>query len=163
MHPTPPDLVYNIVEQTLQGRIDGVAITAQAVSGGRAGSKTPGVVNFFLANNPYMTRVKEHGAQAGGPIAIARYAIHTHKTTPNWLRLIPVAGYGERLHGRDGFAIHGRGPIGSQGCIVPTDFNVVEQLYALVKAREAADGPAPTLEVVAIGDFERFDRLQTTA
>ncbi len=49
------DLVYNIVEQTITGSIDGVSVVAQAVSGGRAGSKLKGVVNPLLANNPYAT------------------------------------------------------------------------------------------------------------
>ena len=56
---TGTDLVYNIVEELLTGSIDGVSITAQAVSGGRAGSKMKGVVNPLLANNPYATGVKK--------------------------------------------------------------------------------------------------------
>jgi len=62
------------------------------------------------------------------------------------------------MHGRDGFAIHGRGKRGSDGCIVPTDFNVVQLVYSLVKAREQADKPAPTLAVVAIGDLDYIER-----
>ena len=49
---TGTDLLYNIVEELLTGRIDGVSITAHAGSGGRAGSKTPGAVNMFIAWNP---------------------------------------------------------------------------------------------------------------
>ena len=33
---TNTDLIYSIVEQLLTGSIDGVSITAQALSGGRA-------------------------------------------------------------------------------------------------------------------------------
>jgi hypothetical protein len=39
------DLVFNTVEQTLTGKIGETAISAHAVSGGRAGSKKKDVVN----------------------------------------------------------------------------------------------------------------------
>ena len=71
------------------------------------------------------------------------------------------------MKNRGGFLIHGRGPRGSDGCIVPADFHVVQLLYKLVKAREVAGEPAPTSAVVAIGDFRSFDikldRLTRTA
>jgi hypothetical protein len=48
----------------------------------------------------------------------------------------------------------------AMGCIVPTDFAIVQQLYKLVKARAIAGKPAPTLAlaVVAIGDLDSVDR-----
>jgi hypothetical protein len=150
------DLTYNIVEEVLGGSIDGVLISAAAVSGGRAGSKTPGAVHLFLANNPYATRVKKSNTTPGGPLVIGKYRLKTHESTPNWIRLLP---FGEtHMHKRDGFAIHGRGKRGSDGCIVPTDFAVVQQLYSLVAARERSGGPAPTLAVVAIGDLDAVER-----
>jgi hypothetical protein len=156
------DLVYNIVEQSLVGNVDGKWINARAVSGGRAGSKTHGVVEFMRANNPYATGVKKSSTVAGGPLPMVTYYLKTHESRPSWIRLIPLAN-NAAMRGRDGFAIHGRGKRGSDGCIVPTDFNVVQLLYKLVKAREDAGKPAPTLAVVAIGDLERFDRLNRTA
>jgi hypothetical protein len=153
---TDTDLTYNIVEQLLEGIIDGQAIHARAVSGGRAGTKTPGVENVFLANNPYLTKVKKHGATPGGPTIMGKYRLFTHESKPDWIRLVPYAD--NTMHGRDGFAIHGRGPRGSDGCVVPTDFAVVQQVYKLVKAREKAKKQAPTLTVVAIGDFDAVDR-----
>jgi hypothetical protein len=51
-HFTATDLAYNIVERLLVGRIDDTTISAIAVSGGRAGSKIPGIVNPMLANTP---------------------------------------------------------------------------------------------------------------
>jgi hypothetical protein len=160
---TETDLVYNIVEQMLSGRLDGVTITAHAGSGGRAGSKTKGAENIFLANNPYATRVKKKGTRPGGPLPLARYYLRTHESKNKWIRLLPFASDAKLLRNRDGFAIHGRGKWGSDGCIVPTDFNIVKVLYELVEAREKAQKPAPTLAVVAVGDFERFDRLNATA
>ena len=158
---TQTDLVYNIVEESLTGKIDGTAISARAVSGGRAGSKTPGAVEFLLANNPYATGVKK-GKTAGGPIPLATYLLKTHESKPNWIRLLPADGK-TSVKGRDGFAIHGRGKRGSDGCIVPTDFHLVQLLYGLVKDRETAGNTAPTLAVVATGDLDRFDKLNRTA
>ena len=162
--PTRTDLVYNIVEQTLTGTVDGVSISATAGSGGRAGSRTPGAVHQLLANNPYATRVKKTKNQIGGPLPRARYTLRTHESRPLWIRLTPVAEDGALLGDRNGFAIHrAGGERGSDGCIVPTDFTVVELLYRLVKARERTGKAAPTLEVIAVGDFGRFDRLNATA
>jgi hypothetical protein len=154
--------VYNIVEELLVGSIDGVSINAYAGSGGRAGSKTKGVVNIFLANNPYATGVKKTTKHAGGPLPLARYRLKTHESKNHWIRLTAFSEDAALLGKRDGFAIHGRGKWGSDGCIVPTDFNIVQSIYKLTKAREESGKPAPTLAVVAIGDFERFDRLRTT-
>jgi hypothetical protein len=160
-HVTGTDLTYNIVEERLTGVIDGVAITAHAGSGGRAGSKAKDAVNIFLANNPYATGVKKRGDRAGGPLPLARYVLRTHEAKNNWIRLLPIEADKSRLGDRDGFAIHGRGPRGSDGCIVPTDFSVVQLLHSLVKAREDANKPAPTLAVIAVGDLQRFDRLRS--
>jgi len=153
---TRTDLVFNIVEQLLVGAIDGVKISANAVAGGRAGSKTPGAVHYFLANNPYATGVKLTEKNPGGPLVMGSYRLKTHESHSNWIRLLPDAS--NAMHGRAGFAIHGRGPRGSDGCIVPTDFPVVQLLYSLVKHREEEKQQAPTLAVVAIGDLDWIDR-----
>lgn len=162
---TGTDLVYNIVERRLVGAVGGERFDAQAGSGGRAGSKKHDE-NPFLANNPYATGVKAYDSKRpGGPLAMARYRLRTHESRGNWIRLQPMDG--EALHGRSGFAIHGRGKEGSHGCIVPTDFNVVVRLYNAIKKLEAQNAPAPTLAVVAIGDLDsvdrRLDRLSRTA
>jgi len=150
------DLGFNILEQTLTGEIDGVSISAHAVSGGRAGSKTPGAENPILANNPYLTSVKKQGKRAGGPLIMGLYTLRTHEKRANWIRLIPYAD--NRMRDRAGFAIHGRGARGSDGCIVPTDFNVVKLLHSLVASREASGAAAPILAVYAVGDFDVLDR-----
>ena len=152
---TDTDLVYNIVEELLAGSISGVFINARAVSGGRAGSKLRGVVNPMLANNPYATRVKQEGNTSGGPIIMGKYKLKTHESKPNWIRLVPFSD--NRMGNRSGFAIHGRGKRGSDGCIVPADFNAVKLIYSLVKSCEKTGKTAPTLAVVAIGDLEYID------
>jgi hypothetical protein len=148
----PADLTFNVLEQSLKGSIDGTTINASAVSGGRAGSKTAGAVNPLLANNPYLTRVKLSKDSPGGTLPMGRYILKAHEKKENWIRLLPDAG--QSLGGRDGFAIHGRGKRGSDGCIVPFDFHNVILLYKLCKARETQKAAAPTLEVVAIGDAD---------
>ena len=159
------DLGYNILEQVLVGEIDGVSINAQAGSGGRAGSKTAGAVNPFLANNPYLTHVKKRGKGAGGALIMGKYSLKTHESRANWIRLIPFEE--NNMKGRDGFAIHGRGARGSDGCIVPTEFSLVKLLHKLVLNREQAGKPAPILVVYAIGDSDSYDqklaKLSSTA
>ena len=111
---TSTDLVYNIVEELLSGSIDGTFISAYAVSGGRAGSKMKGVVNFVLANNPYATGVKKTNAIPGGPLIMGKYQLKTHESKTDQIRLVPDAG--NDMHGRSAFLIHGRGKRGSDGC-----------------------------------------------
>lgn len=152
---TGTDLVYSIVEAQLSGIIDGVTISAYAVSGGRAGSKVAGAANPVLSNNPYATRVKKSAAVPGGPIIMGKYYLKTHESRSKWIRLIPFET--NEMGNRDGFAIHGRGTRGSDGCIVPTDFNVVETLHRLLKKREAEGSSAPTLAVVSIGDLDHIE------
>ena len=156
-----PELTYNIASGILSGAIDGASILAQAGSGGRAGTKTPDGLNWWLANNPFATAVKlssDH-LRPGGPLPIGRYSIVPHESRPNWLRLVPESQ--NQMHGRAGFAVHGRGPRGSDGCIVPTDFAVVMRLHKLVKQRMANGGPQVLLDVVAIG--QDLDRQLRTA
>ena len=80
----------------------------------------------------------------------------THENKPNWIRLLPFPE--NAMEDRDGFAIHGRGTRGSDGCIVPTDFNVVQTLYRLVQAREKGGKPVPTLAVIALGDINFWEK-----
>lgn len=148
----PTDLTFNILEQRLSGAIDGYIISASAVSGGRAGSKTKGAVNSLLANNPYLTGVKLTKDTPGGALPIGRYYLKTHEKKENWIRVLPIGTQGNKK--RDGFAIHGRGRRGSDGCIVPMDFHNVQLIAKLCKAREIAGGLAPTIAVVAIGDAD---------
>jgi hypothetical protein len=150
------DLTYNVVEMALTGSIDGHKIEATAFSGGRAGSTHPQFVHPILANNPFLTSVKKvtkGDKTIGGTLPLGIYELKTHENKKQkFIRLNPVAG--TPLHGRGGFLIHGRGPRGSDGCIVPEDFHAVLSIYTLVQTRERGKRPAPTLEVVATGDID---------
>jgi len=154
-----PELTYNIASGLLCGQVDGTYISACAGSGGRAGTKAKDGLNWWLANNPLATHVKlpADKSHPGGPLPMGTYRVVLHETTPNWLRLLPLDE--RQMHGRSGMAIHGRGPRGSDGCIVPTDFAVVMQLCKLVRDRKAAGGPDVLLQVVATGqDLDRKNR-----
>jgi hypothetical protein len=150
-HFRPADLTYNIASGVLNGCIDGTSVSAQAGSGGRAGTKTPGALNWWLANNPLATRVKlpDNRSHPGGPLPMGRYRVVPHERKPATLRLLPFEPL--QMQGRDGMLIHGRGKRGSDGCIVPTDFAIVQLLCSLVSKRQAHGGPVVVLEVVAVG------------
>jgi hypothetical protein len=159
LRPTAAELTYNIASGQLTGRIDGVSISASAGSGGRSGTKTAGALNWWLANNPLATGVKlsSDKSRPGGPLPLGEYKVVLHESRQNWLRLVPLDE--AAMHGRSGMAIHGRGPRGSDGCIVPTDFAVVTQLCRLIRNRNSAGGANVVLEVVAIGqDLDRQNR-----
>ncbi len=145
------ELTFNIVEGRLNGLIDGVFINSVAHSGGRGGSKTPGVQAYFLDNNPFATGVKlKKGDKAsiGGTLPMGSYTLSIHETRPNMIRLTPVS---TGATNRDGLLIHGRGKRGSDGCIVPSDFHVVLKLCELVKARQLHAQPPIVLDVIAVG------------
>jgi hypothetical protein len=166
MHVNDTDLMYNVIDGLLTGEVDGKHINARANSGGRAGSKTAGVQNYFLANNPFATSVKFEKGKAGsvgGTLPLGIYTLRLHESRNAWIRLIPDAS--NNMRGRSGFAIHGRGKRGSDGCIVPSDFHVVLSLYALVKARKQKALPEITLGVVATGSDvdQKLRQWSTTA
>ena len=70
------DLTYNVVEQTLKGKIGKTAVSAHAVSGGRAGSKKANATNNFLANNPFFSGVKKRGNIPGGAIPLVVHPLN---------------------------------------------------------------------------------------
>jgi hypothetical protein len=143
------DLIYNIATGLITGSVGGHSILAHCGSGGRAGTKTPGALNWWLANNPFATHVQKTQLNPGGPIPYGKYKLVLHESRKNWIRLIPLDP--RTLQGRSGFAIHGRGQRGSDGCIVPTDFHIVQFLCQLLHKLQKKGQPAPVLEVVATG------------
>lgn len=141
-------LKYNIESRLLTGRIEGLEIKTIAGSGGRAGSKQVSE-NVFLANNSFATHVggeENSGTHNFGPIPIGVYTLKVHEKRKNWIRLLPKNS--NRMFGRKGFAIHGRGRIGSHGCIVPQNFSVILKLIDVLKTNPQKKY---TLKVVSIG------------
>ena len=146
------DLTYNIESRLLTGKVGDAHISARAGSGGRAGSKVAGAENWWLANNSLATHVggkKSKGTHAYGPIPRGVYTLKLHESRKNWIRLVPAKG--NVMHGRAGFAIHGRGKTGSHGCLVPTDFTVVMYLCKLVKKNDESGKSPISLGVISVG------------
>lgn len=124
------ELTYYIFEGVLVGTAGEKSFHIFALSGGGGGSKSKqkGWVKSEVVNNPYMTGLEtkdtKSGHQHGGPIPVGGYQIEkpekNHKGHGRWASLTPMSG--NKMAGRSGgFAIHGRGQHGSDGCIVPTN------------------------------------------
>jgi hypothetical protein len=134
--------MYFIYDQSLVGKVNGLHFQMHAVAGGRAGSTNPKVVNKAVANNPYRTGQEEKPGVVGGPLPCGHYTLQANPDK-NWIDLIPDKN--NWMVTRDGFAIHGHGPIGSQGCIVPDLYSDLESLV-----RQVRRSPIPVrLSVVA--------------
>jgi hypothetical protein len=133
------NLTYYIFEGVLTGTANGRMFHIQALSGGGGGStQHPGNAD---TNNPYSQGVKTtEGKQHrhGGPLPTGRYRMATPSRHPHLglsSRLDPYdAEQQQHMVGRDGFFIHGRGPHGSDGCIVPLS-SFQELMQALEKDR----------------------------
>jgi hypothetical protein len=150
-------LTYAILEGLLTGRAAGRALHIFALSGGGGGSTSTaeGWVDGRTVNNPYRTGLKTVDRprhRHGGPIPVGRYTIlrpePNHHGHGRWATLVPDPG--NHMTGRDGFGIHGRGPHGSDGCVVPTN----RAVFHLLMDALGEDGGG-TLHVVSsmAGEF----------
>jgi len=117
-------MTYYIFEGVLVGFVERDLIHISAWSGGAGGSTMHRT--DASANNPYMYALKEVDNKAthihihGGPIPPGTYRIHTPDHHPKLglsARLEPIT---PLPNNRGGFYIHGQGPHGSDGCIVPS-------------------------------------------
>jgi hypothetical protein len=144
------DLSYFIQEGVLVGKVGERPFHILAVSGGGGGSTAQRPAASM--NNPYMeafktadkTRHKPHAH--GGPIPPGIYAIRPPAHNAHLgLSAALVLERGGSTH-RSGFYIHGRGPHGSDGCIVPLDTKQFQQLMAALKA--AGGGKLSVLETM---------------
>ena len=117
----PASFTYSITARRLAGQANGIHFVITAVSGDGAGSKT----NAWgpAANDPSQTCLKEIDGPShvhGGPLPTGTYRIGRAHLKPKkglWADLVPMNA--SHMCNRAGFAIHGRGPHGSDGCIVP--------------------------------------------
>jgi hypothetical protein len=126
-----------------------------ARSGGGGGTTRNG--QTAAGNNPYMTNLvtsgpkKGKGHVHGGPIPMGTYAVGVPFKHPRLglaARLIPAHKSTLMDRGND-FFIHGRGPHGSDGCIVP-----LSNFEDLMVALKAAQGGTLIVEETTGG--ERF-------
>ena len=148
----PADLTYSIFEGVLNGFLNGIFFTAEALSGGGGGSTKHAPTE--AVNNPYMEGFKTTGApnatghRHGGPIPPGTYKIGQPFHHPHLGLCAKLTHRHWRPMGRDGFYIHGRGPHGSDGCIVPLDHGrFLDLMDGLTKSKggtvvviEALDG-----------------------
>lgn len=142
------NLRYNIESRRITGRLESLVINELAGSGGRAGSKAV-TENISLANNSLATHIggkRSQGTHNYGPIPRGKYWLKIHESRNNWIRLIP--NNNNVMHGRTGFAIHGRGQVGSHGCLVPENFQIIPKMIQILKSNP---NKKYTLEVVSIG------------
>ena len=153
----PAELTYYIYEGLLVGKIENTFIQMSAVSGGGGGSKIR--AGNDSTNNPYLTALKEvEGTPGrvphvhGGPIPLGRYKIDPpgkHPKLGRSARLTPEQG--TPMFNRDGFYIHGRGPHGSDGCVVPMKQDDFSTLLTLLERSRGG-----TLFVLETTDGMRF-------
>lgn len=119
-------LTYSIAREWLQGSVGSENFSIHAWSGGRRGTKTSGADEHSYAS--YNVFRKEQGGVSGGPLPPGLYLCSYATDGPGGqtIRLEPTvtalfqmdAQLNVRTYNRSGMYIHGRGPIGSQGCIV---------------------------------------------
>ena len=148
----PAHLTYYIREGLLVGVSGDRLFHISAFSGGAGGSTRHGGTDGV--NNPYMEALKTTGAPAsqghvhGGPLPPGKYVVHTPARHPHLGLSAKLVHPRLRPMGRDGFYIHGRGPHGSDGCIVPLD---KAQFSDLMKALTDSHGGALVVEETADG------------
>ena len=128
------NLYYSIFLGKLWGSAAGQSLSIAATSGGRGGSTTPGAVATSVRDNPFKIGQKTDHASGvhGGPLPIGKYRIDAPIHSGHMGRcakLTPVdGGISFGMFGRSGFFIHGRGPHGSDGCIVPLNGSEFQKL-----------------------------------
>jgi hypothetical protein len=135
-------LIYDSGHEMLHGTVGTTQFSFRAYSGGGRGSvnKPAGVATV----SSWSFRIKEHGNVRGGPLPPGNYKCVYYSNHPKFhecisLNPIDVAD----LANRDGFFIHGRGPKGSDGCIVPAVKDDRLKLIASIK-----NHPGTVLRVV---------------
>lgn len=124
------NLTYCIFEGVLTGFANGTLIHISALSGGGGGSTRnhpSGAVN-----NPYMEGLKTVSTRAGhvhgGPLPPGTYTIKNPALNRHLGLSAELVPKRANMMGRSGFFIHGRGPHGSDGCIVPLNHSQFNQL-----------------------------------
>jgi hypothetical protein len=146
------NLTYYIFEGVLAGTAGGHMFNITALSGGGGGSIVhPGNAD---TNDAYAQGKKADEAKGipGGPLPAGRYRIDppsVHKGLGLSCQLDPFDDPNGKIMGRDGFYIHGRGKLGSYGCIVPME-QFAELMAALAKDR---GGVLFVLEAMGGGRF----------
>ena len=145
-------LRYNIMSEMLYGTVAGQSISMKAYSGGGRGSKS-GVErsNIRHWDTQKKAPAKYDEANRGGPLPQGYYIVkylgkykhygvsaRLEQTLTSLLYsdftsdISPIS-----VTQRDGFLIHGMGPKGSDGCIVPANAKSLNHLLSALKKSKA--------------------------
>ena len=149
------NLTYYIREGLLVGVSGRRMFHIPALSGGGGGSTQNAGTDTI--NNPYMEGLKTSGAANspfhihGGPLPPGKYVVHTPAQHPHLGLSAELEHPDFDPMGRDGFYIHGRGPHGSDGCIVPLDKGKFNDLMEALKQSQGG-----TLFVEETNDGTRY-------
>lgn len=144
-------LKYSIRDEVLFGTVGGKSFSMKAFSGGGRGS-TDGMELHDLKH--WSTTKKAPPAfsrkSRGGPLPVGLYlaqyyGIHEHlgrcailmQTLSSLLHADPWSDIGVSVTDRSGFYIHGSGPKGSDGCIVPSKSSDLKALLDALKAQDS--------------------------
>jgi hypothetical protein len=128
-------LLYDIANERLMGTIGNERISLWARAGGGRASTTHSEGQAGqLGLAAWDTQRQLAGNKRGGPLPIGVYVIHKpahhphlglaaylEQTVTSLLYEMPSSPTGISVTKRGGFYIHGRGPKGSDGCIVPME------------------------------------------
>lgn len=126
-------LTYSISRERLFGRVGSKDFDLYAVSGGGRG-RTKGSADQTLAGWSTWRKANQKKGVRGGPLPPGLYIVHApvkhvrlgraaylEQTVSSILQFDATSSLGITVTDRDGFFIHGRGPSGSDGCIVPME------------------------------------------
>jgi hypothetical protein len=144
-------LRYSISDETLYSTTKSFAFSTKAYSGGGRGS-TAGVQRTDLSHwsTGKKAPAKYSDADRGGPIPPGLYVAHyvgkykhfglvarLDQTITSLLQRDLTAPLGFKVTDRGGFLIHGEGPKGSDGCIVPASKEALKQVLTFIKASKS--------------------------
>jgi hypothetical protein len=136
-------LTYSIAKEILEGSIDNRNFRFHAWSGGARGQKGNSA-DHDAASYDVFRKTQHSKAIHGGPLPPGIYicqhvAHHPHFGECIRLDQTPTAIFridknvNIQFYDRDGFYVHGRGPHGSDGCIVPENEDDRKRLNHAVK------------------------------
>lgn len=134
-------LTYYVAEGILVGTVAGKDFHIAAVSGG-VGASTNNTLTGAVDKTKAVVSSLKNGAPAhthvpGGPIPTGSYSIEPPAKHPTLGLSARLDTLFVKAVARDGFYIHGNGPHGSDGCIVPV---VAADFQRLMTALRASDG-----------------------
>lgn len=140
-------LIYDSGHEILHGTVGTTQFSFRAFSGGGRGFNPRKAAKGHTSDatvSSWDFHTKEHGSVRGGPLPPGNYKCVYYANHPTFhecvfLRALEVPHLGTR----GGFFIHGRGPKGSDGCIVPALSSDRVKLIAAIK-----NHPGTVLRVV---------------